>query len=356
MKHAEQFLLFLSKTDQELLSHCPPATRSNQTALGIFVLFTGLLATASGAFAVSNLFLEPVPGQALPQLPLIGLLFSILIGLFYGAIILFIDREIVSASSKWGVVLRVPLAILIGLVIAVPLELKLLEGRISQQIIEKEQGYNQSLQAVGEQKLAVIRSEIQSEKTKLDHYIAQKQQYADLMMRESGGLAGSLTGQRGEGPVYREALRNKEVLEEDIQTQEAYLTTLQDQLDQLAQQNSTFTDRYTRVESHDFLSKYIALRELRQQPNEAGYSTNQLAWGITLLLVFLELIPSLMKLLLPMSEYDVLKEARRHLNVQQAHKAAHAFSETLSDSEDPFPDQGSGDAAFISKLKDSMMR
>ena len=356
MNRFEQFLCYLSKTDQELLSHCPPATKANQAALGVFVLFTGLLATVSGAFAVSNLFLVPVADQALPVLPWSGLLTSVLIGLFYGAIILFIDREIVSASSKWGVLLRVPLAILIGLVIAVPLELKLLEGRIAQQIVEKEQRYNQSLQEVGEQKLQVLKGEIQSEKAKLDSYIAQKQQYTDLMMRESGGLAGSLTGQKGEGPVYREALRNKEVLEADIQSQESYLGSLQSQLQELAEQNISFTNRYTRVESHDFLSKYIALRELRQQPTEAGYSTNQLAWGITLLLVFLELIPSLMKLLLPASEYDVLKEARRHLNVQQAHKAAHAYSESLKNEKGPFPEQDSASGDFIAELKKNIMR
>lgn len=355
MNKAQKFIFYLSKTDPELIEHCTGSTRYNQQALGLFVLFTGILAAVSGGFAVSNLFLESVEGQAMPVMPWSGIFFASLIGLFYGTVILFIDREIVSAPSKWGVLMRVPLAIIIGLVIAVPLEIKLLEGRIGQKIVEKEQEYNRSLQDVGDLKMASLRKELSEEKAKLDGYVSQKQQYSDLMMRESGGLQGSLTGLSGEGPVYREALRNKETIEQDIAIQQAYLDRLDEELKILNSQNTVFVDKYQRAESHDFLSKFIALRELRAQPDEAGSSTNLLAWGITMLLIFFELIPSLMKLLLPQSEYDELRETRRILNVRQTKRAGEDFLRTLDESEDTFPDQGKGDERFINKLKGSMM-
>lgn len=355
MNKVQNFLFYLSKTDPELIDHCTGSTRYNQQALGLFVLFTGILAAVSGGFAVSNLFLESVEGQAMPVMPWTGILFASLIGLFYGTVILFIDREIVSAPSKWGVMMRVPLAIIIGLVIAVPLELKLLEGRIGQKIVEKEQEYNRGLQDVGDMKMASLRNELRSEKAKLDNYIQQKQSYSDLMLRESGGLDGSLTGLKGEGPVYREALRSKEILEKDIESQAAYLSQINTELSQLNTQNTVFVDKYQRAESHDFLSKFIALRELRSQPDEAGRSTNILAWGITMLLIFFELIPSLMKLLLPQSEYDELRETRRILNVKQTQRAGEDFLRKLEESEDTFPDQGKGDERFINKLKGSMM-
>ena len=52
--------------------------------------------------------------------------------LLYALMIASIDREIVSAKNKWAALLRIPLAIAIGIVISVPLKLKILEGNINQ--------------------------------------------------------------------------------------------------------------------------------------------------------------------------------------------------------------------------------
>jgi hypothetical protein len=127
----ERFLLFLSKTEMFALHFCTIATRMTQVSIGAMVLITGTLAFISSYFAVSTCFFKGVNSPAAIFAPA-------LFALFYSTAIMTIDREIVSTTDKSfkniGVWARIVFAVLIGLVISTPLELKLQEGRISAEI------------------------------------------------------------------------------------------------------------------------------------------------------------------------------------------------------------------------------
>ena len=58
-----------------------------------------------------------------------------------------------------------------------------------------------------------------------------------------------------------------------------------------------------------------------------------MTWGITILLMLFEIIPSLIKLLTPSTEYDAIIEARRRLNIQLTNAMANEGLEDL-DSDD----------------------
>ena len=70
-------------------------------------------------------------------------------------------------------------------------------------------------------------------------------------------------------------------------------------------------------QSYDLLSRYIALSQLKDDP-KLGSAVSKMSWGITVLFLLFELIPSIMKLLLPKTEYDELLNNRRMLNITAA--------------------------------------
>ena len=68
----KKFLLFLSKTDNDILKHCTKFTTDIQVSLGIFVLFTGVLALFSGSYAISNMFVFEDPNTMVPVMKWYG--------------------------------------------------------------------------------------------------------------------------------------------------------------------------------------------------------------------------------------------------------------------------------------------
>ena len=140
------FLYFLSKTDTDIIRHCPSSTRQTHLTLGFFVLMTGMLAFISGSFAISNMFVhENAMGR--PQMAMTGWILSPVIGIIYATFIMAIDREIVSATTRWAVIFRLPLAIAITLIVSLPVELQLFESKLLKQLTDAQKNENDGLVA-----------------------------------------------------------------------------------------------------------------------------------------------------------------------------------------------------------------
>ena len=74
-------------------------------------------------------------------------------------------------------------------------------------------------------------------------------------------------------------------------------------------------DRNRIPQAYDLLSRYEAMHEIERQHPEAL----KLGWGITILLVLIELFPTLIKLTTPYSAYMALVEAREREDIQRFH-------------------------------------
>ena len=126
----KKVLYFLSKTDPDLVRKCPAYTQSLQLSMGFFVIMTGIMALISGSFAISNMFVhENSIGR--PEITNFGWFCSVTTGAIYASFIMAIDREIVSATTKWAVIFRLPLAFIVAIVVSLPVELKLFEGQLN---------------------------------------------------------------------------------------------------------------------------------------------------------------------------------------------------------------------------------
>jgi Domain of unknown function (DUF4407) len=301
------FFQYLSKTDQDaiLSPACSHSVRMTQTMLGVMVFITGVFAFLSASFAINTAF---------DNTPL-----AVLIGVLWGLMIIWFDRAIVSATNKKTIFIRLPIALIIGLTVSIPLEIKILEGRLEKFLTDKSQFENKD---VLDRRNTQLKSFLDRKKTLEDaetKYRDLVSSWSDAMEAETvGRVKEGRTGKAGIGPAYGEALRNKNLNEK----------LLQDTTDQLNALKEKETDERKKIEDelnspkvgykpqdYTFLSKFEALEELKAQSSPA-YG---LSWLLRLLFVFVEMFPALLKLFLPYSSYDALLESHRREAVQLIH-------------------------------------
>ena len=129
----QRFFILCSGANREIIYQCP--TEWNKYAgIGATILLTGILASISGGYALYTIF------RGMPN----SLNYAIAFGVLWGFVILNLDRFIVLSIKKEGKVRKelyqsIPrfiIAIIISIVIAKPLEVRMYEDRIQQQMNE----------------------------------------------------------------------------------------------------------------------------------------------------------------------------------------------------------------------------
>jgi hypothetical protein len=301
---------FLSKTDQEVIQSTTRWTQLTQSALGFAVLITGLLAWVSGSYTLNTVFNNVFA--------------SGLMGVLYAGAIMNIDREIVSypnyegmsAVRKWSVAgSRCLLAGAIGVVLAVPIELRLFEGRINERLESEARQKNAAAFAARDTVLGVHLQALTRSQSALDTARSRRRQLQQEISQEVAGVKTTTTsGIYGEGPVLRRKMEERDYLDGEI----TRLTLEYDAQAKLAsavrsQADSAFQQREVHA-ANDFLARYLALDGLK-----ADYAgVRRAALGITILLVLLELIPAVAKVMLPPSDYDELLRSKILIGSEEA--------------------------------------
>lgn len=312
-------LYFLSKTDAGIIRHCPSSTKTIHATLGFFVLMTGLLAFVSGTYAISNMCIHENKDTLQPEMAPYGWLFSAMLGLIYATFIMAIDREIVSSGTKWAAIFRLPLAIIISMIVSVPIELKIFEGRIIKQLRTNQQNEDDRLNAKTEKdnRIAVLEDDKRNMETLRQGAIEKRDDWSAAMEGETvGRVMDGRTGKAGQGPAYEEALRNKQLQEDMISRYDSIIKVKEEEL-RLARQSQQETFiRDRSAQSYDLLSRHIALKQVKDE-DKTG-SASAMGLGVIILFCLFELIPSIMKILIPPTEYDAILDNRRKLNILTA--------------------------------------
>ncbi|WP_046755448.1 DUF4407 domain-containing protein [Kordia jejudonensis] len=303
---------FLSKTNAALIKGCSKKAKYSQASMGMFVLFTGILAFISGTYALKMAFDYDTDSYTT----------AILGGLLYCAIIMAFDREIVAAKSKWAVVTRIPLAIMIGLIVSIPLELTILEGRINEQLADELKQKNApNIEKIKEEtdRLNVIEANI---RRRISIQEAEIRKYDSI---KNDQLTGSNGAVKGCGEICENAI--KKSLEASEQ-----LKKIKDEQNDFAKEKTTLikevkeTYKIDSLSSQDLLSRYIALQRLKTAnitsiPEkdhsdiiERANSTKIISWALAILIIFIEIFPALMKAFKEKTDYDELLEAQSEIN------------------------------------------
>jgi len=320
----ERFFQYLSNTDPKVIASplCSKSVRMTQTMLGVMVFITGIFAFLSASFAVNTAFESTS--------------LAVLVGFFWGAMIIWFDRSIVSTKNKLAILGRVPIALMIGLTVSIPLELKLFEDRLDKFLNQESQKENSVVTSRKEEQTDKLAENEEKLKNEVAKYREEVRKWNEAMQSEIVGTvkAGS-TGKPGEGPAYREAKRNKEeneILLADAQKQlEGFYNQKQAEIEII---ENDFKQNKIK-QTYGFLSKYEALEGLKSQSLPAW----SLAWLIRMLFILIELFPAFIKLFLPYNIYDALLEAERRDTIQVIHRNANDRMEDVTQTPPKYPKQ-----------------
>jgi Domain of unknown function (DUF4407) len=297
-----------------------PSEKAKYEGIGGAVLTTGVLAFLSGFYAI---YTTLASGSY-------ALLTSIGFGVLWAIMIFNLDRYIVSSLRKptdpgvrwrqrlrdtWLPALpRVGLAVLIGITLSKPLELRLFQNAIAgQAAINRDQ-------AVTTKRAGLIQSSslgvLDTELRKVTEAVAASESRAQALEDEFHKEADGTGGSRRYG--YSEVARLKETASNEARQQ---VTALQERLKQIQGERDNVDAQINQQVNafrvglnEDFLTKMRALSDLAANSNAVWW----ISTFVVLLIVGVEITPVVVKLLSPIGPYDVKLDAMNSVETNEA--------------------------------------
>lgn len=297
------FLWWCAGAHQQLLKQFP-SEHSKYSGLGGVILATFVLAAISSGYAIYSIFNN------------VG--WTLLFAVIWGLIIFNFDRFLVSTMRKYGVsrrkqlwmaVPRLALALLIGVTIARPLELKIFEKEIDTKVVEnihkKIQLNDSLLQAENTalmQTTEAERNRLMGRKLSIEDTLHRLQQ---SYVQEADGTGGS--GQRGVQELTRLKMNawttasqqyGPELLQlqTDIARQDSILAGAKTSLQDKRKQYETSAKANV-----GFLERNKALTDLAGEESSVFWTSLLLS----MLIILIEVGPILSKLIVPVGPYDI---------------------------------------------------
>jgi hypothetical protein len=285
-------LFWLSKTDRRLVSVCSRWAIATQAAFGVFVAFTAILAYGAAFYTLTTL---NAPGSLVPW-----------ISLGWSVFILFLDREIAGSLDKTTAIVRPFLALFIGALVAIPIELWVFEKRIDQEL--QRQYRQDNKQQLDE--LRANQSKLDKRHDDLEATLAElRKEEADwgriLDSEAVGRSALGRTGLPGAGPAFQNAQLQQASVRQHIQEVRRDLDDIERTLPEERRRLDGAFQREEIGRVTDFVTRYEALDKVIRS-SDALY---RLSWLITLALIFVEMTVAIMKILTPHVDYHHLVKA-----------------------------------------------
>lgn len=304
-KNAQRFLWFAAGAKGDLLQKYG-TEHAKYSGIGLTIVFTAILASLSGGYALYTVFENPLP--------------AIGFGVLWGLIIFNLDRFIVSSMRKGDGFFRelaiafprIILATFLALVISKPLELRLFEREIEEYVTKQHEAYVTSKQSQQEVENQTLLMQNLARKNELEQLIQQKQTDVDeaeiTATQEAAGEAGRPAG---EGPIFR---KKKARLERLVTELDQMKLQHKEELGQLntkiiALQNihpdsllTTAEQKVARTTdaAEGFLESYMALMALSAE----NPSARHIGRAIMFIFFLLETAPIIVKLMSKTGPYD----------------------------------------------------
>ena len=317
-----EFFWICSGANRHILRQCP-TEYSKYFGIGGTIFFTAAMAGLSGFYAFYTIFNNQW--------------IAICFGIFWGLLIFNLDRFIVNTMYSDGKhtisksefisgLPRIIIAIFLGIVISTPLEMKIFEDRIEQQIVENnakrtdktKEAAADYYQQIKEKENALASLNAELKKLEDDLHNA-----SEDLRKEGEGSA--LSGKAGQGNIYQEkklyetkcanALKRwndqhgaeRARIEEDINTLRTKIAKFENSIEQGLQEKG-------------FCVRYEAFHDIKY----SSISIWLVAFFIMLLFIIIEIAPTLFKMMIASGPYDELlkeemerKKAQAILNVSR---------------------------------------
>ncbi|GJM35596.1 MAG: hypothetical protein DHS20C18_45970 [Saprospiraceae bacterium] len=301
MQSIKDFFIFCSGVDRKILQECP-SDENKYIGIGGTVLFTGILAFFSSAYAIYTVF--------------DNYFMAVLFGLMWGLMIFNLDRYIVSGMKSRGsffrdffvALPRLLMAILLALVISKPLELKIFEKEINAELLTMEQEVYQTQESkVNERyqgQIAAYQQGIVNLQKEVNAQAALRDTLSLMAIQEADGTGGS--GHKNLGPIYRAKKADADKAQAELEAIEArvvpLITANQTAIRDLQLQQQTDIQNLDRKAYGGIAARMEALDRLGKG-SEAIFLANIF---IMLLFIAIETAPIFVKLISYRSPYDYL--------------------------------------------------
>jgi hypothetical protein len=321
MKKVNEFFWFCAGANIEILRQCP-TDHSKYFGIGGTIFTTSLMAMFAGGYAFNTAF--------------DNLFLSIPFGVFWGLMIFNLDRYIVSSTGKGdgtskitkeelqSAAPRLVMAILLGIVISMPLELKLFEKEINVEI----DNIKQRIQAQKRSEVYAKHAEL----TQLDVAIGDLNTELKLKENKRDRLATDLedemggvgrTGKIAYGPVAKQIKENLDRTNAELTELKSLNTKKIAELE--ANRASKMKTRDEELLLVEAVSKQyeglMAKLEAFDNLTSEKISLRMAKWLVTLLFIVIEIAPVLFKMMTEKGPYDDIVDRMKHeVYVQQMHK------------------------------------
>ena len=297
------FLWWCAGAHQRLLKQFP-SEHIKYAGLGGVLLATFVLATLSSGYAIYTVF-----GNWL---------WTLGFAIVWGLIIFNFDRFLVSTMRKYGVskrrqllmaIPRLLLAVLIGITIARPLELKIFDKEIA---VKMEENLHKKIQKNDSLLLLENKLKMQQAESERERLTSRKKAIEDTLfnlqtayVQEADGTGGS--GRRGVEQLTRlkmdaynraklEHALEMAYLDSNIRVQEGLLSASKAGLE-----NSRKEYEKTARDNMGFLERNKALSDLSNEESSVWWTSLM----VSLLIILIEVGPILSKLIMPVGPYDI---------------------------------------------------
>jgi hypothetical protein len=315
MDNIKNFFWWCAGVHKETLNKFPEE-HNKYISIGATIFFTGLFAALAGGYALYFVF----SGNDF------AIFYALLFGIIWGLAIFNLDRYIVLSIDKskgtfkqiLQALPRIILAVLIGLVISRPLELKIFDKEIREHLridyLKQQQANIDTLQKTFENKYAAEFTQLNGLKSQADSLeTAIKTDRQKLNHEIFGTKTDETSGVLGYGPYAK-------MKEENLKKQEIYLDTLRTRIqakESLLSQRKVkegimdekiLTDKSldSAINVAGFADRNAALSNLHKKPDGSiEESTEYAVIFITLLFVFFESLPVFVKLMSHKDAYDI---------------------------------------------------
>ncbi len=330
MEKITHFFWFCSGAHIDTLKKYP-IEHNKYVGIGATIFFTALFASLSGGYAMYFVF----SGSAFA----VG--FAILFGLLWGTAIFNMDRYIVSSINKEGTTNqqilqaspRILLAIMIGIVISRPLELKIFDKEIRQKLktayLKGQNRKIDTLQKTYQQKYGMELSknlELKKEKDSLEkdinrsRYQLNQEVFGDKT-NQTSGITGYGTYAKQKESVLKEKEGRLKTVTEDVGKMEQYLAQRKDfeGLNNLRLFTEKQLDSLSNVAG--FSDRNWALGKLSYNEDGSRDLDTYLAISfIGYLFILFECLPVFVKLMSPRGPYDVAMAKTQEADLHYAER------------------------------------
>ena len=315
MKKITRFFWFCSGAHIGTLKKYP-IEHNKYVGIGATIFFTALFAALSGGYAMYFVF----AGNAF------AVVFAIIFGLIWGTAIFNMDRYIVSSIDKQGTTNqqilqaspRILLAIMIGIVISRPLELKIFDKEIRQKLktayLKGQHRKIDTLQKTYTEKYAMElgkNNDLKKEKDSLETDINRSRYQLNLEVfgdksNQTSGIVGYGTYAKQKQAILQEKEDRLKTVTEDQEKMDQYLSARKNYegVNDIRLFNDHQLDSLSNVAG--FSDRNWALGQLAYNENGTRDLDTYLAESfISFLFILFECLPVFVKLMSPKGPYDV---------------------------------------------------